>query len=49
MELHARNLAASAGARSDEVDRVVERLLADHQIRFDRAKAILEELRHGSG
>jgi hydroxymethylglutaryl-CoA reductase len=49
MELHARNLAASAGARPDEVDRVVERLLADHQIRFDRAKAILEELRHGPG
>jgi hydroxymethylglutaryl-CoA reductase len=48
MELHARNLAASAGARPDEVDRVVERLLHDHQIRFDRAKAILEELRRGS-
>jgi len=49
MELHARNLAASAGARPDEVDRVVERLLRDHQVRFDRAKAILEELRRGGG
>jgi len=49
MELHARNLAASAGARPDEVDRVVARLIADHQIRFDRAKAILEELRRGTG
>ncbi len=49
MELHARNMAVSAGARPDEVDRVVERLLADHQVRFDRAKAIVEELRHGSG
>ena len=49
MELHARNLAASAGARPDEVDRVVERLLKDHQIRFDRAKEVLEELRRGSG
>ncbi|HTT14403.1 MAG TPA: hydroxymethylglutaryl-CoA reductase, degradative [Thermoplasmata archaeon] len=47
MELHARNLAASAGARPDEVDRVVARLLADHQIRFDRAKEVLEELRRG--
>ncbi|HEY1197269.1 MAG TPA: hydroxymethylglutaryl-CoA reductase, degradative [Thermoplasmata archaeon] len=45
MELHARNLAVSAGARPDEVDRVVERLVKDHQVRFDRAKAILEELR----
>lgn len=49
MELHARNLAASAGARPDEVDRVVERLLKDHQIRFDRAKEVLEELRRGAG
>jgi hydroxymethylglutaryl-CoA reductase len=48
MELHARNLAVSAGARPDEVDAVVARLVADHQVRFDRAKAILEELR-GSG
>lgn len=49
MELHARNLATSAGARPDEVDRVVERLLRDHQIRFDRAKEIVEELRRGPG
>jgi len=47
MELHARNLAVSAGARPDEVDRVVERLVKDHQVRFDRAKAVIEELRRG--
>jgi hydroxymethylglutaryl-CoA reductase len=47
MELHARNLAVSAGARPDEVDRVVARLVADHQVRFDRAKEIIEELRRG--
>ncbi len=45
MELHARNLAVSAGAKPDEVDRVVERLVEDHQVRFDRAKQIIEELR----
>ncbi|MGD1099866.1 MAG: hydroxymethylglutaryl-CoA reductase, degradative [Thermoplasmata archaeon] len=45
MELHARNLAVSAGARSDEVDRVVGRLVKNHQVRFDRAKAFIEELR----
>ena len=49
MELHARNLAASAGARPDEVDRVVARLLKDRQIRFDRAKEVLEEIRRGAG
>ncbi|HYA58249.1 MAG TPA: hydroxymethylglutaryl-CoA reductase, degradative [Thermoplasmata archaeon] len=49
MELHARNLAASAGAKPDEVDRVVERLVKERQIRFDRAKEILEELRRAKG
>jgi len=47
MELHARNLAVSVGARPDEVDRVVERLIQNHEVRFDRAKAVLEELRAG--
>ncbi|MGI0130503.1 MAG: hydroxymethylglutaryl-CoA reductase, degradative [Thermoplasmata archaeon] len=47
MELHARNIAATAGARPDEVDRVVERLIRDRQIRLDRAKEVLEELRRG--
>jgi hydroxymethylglutaryl-CoA reductase len=45
MELHARNIAATAGARPDEVDAVVARLVAEHAIRIDRAKAIVEELR----
>jgi hydroxymethylglutaryl-CoA reductase len=45
MELHARNLAISAGARPEEVDRVVERLVKDHQVRFDRAKTVIEEIR----
>ncbi|MCI4367243.1 MAG: hydroxymethylglutaryl-CoA reductase, degradative [Thermoplasmata archaeon] len=45
MSLHARNIATTAGARPDEVDRVVERLVAEHAIRIDRAKEIVEELR----
>ncbi len=45
MELHARNLAVSAGARPDEVDRVAAKLVREHAVRFDRAKAILDELR----
>ena len=45
MELHARNLAVSAGAAPEEVDRVVERLIRERAIRFDRAKAVLDELR----
>ncbi len=48
MELHARNLAASAGARPEEVDRVVARLIAEHAIRFDRAREIVEEIRRAA-
>ncbi len=47
MELHARNMAVQAGARPEEVDRVVAALVRDHQVRFDRAKEVLDELRRG--
>lgn len=47
MSLHARNIAITAGARVDEVDRVVERLVAERKVRMDRAKEILEEIRQG--
>jgi hydroxymethylglutaryl-CoA reductase len=49
MELHARNLAASAGARPDEIDYVVRQMISEHAIRFDRAKAVLEDLRRSRG
>ncbi len=45
MELHARNIAATAGARPEEVDAVVARLVAEHAIRIDRAREVLEEMR----
>ncbi|MCI4347581.1 MAG: 3-hydroxy-3-methylglutaryl-CoA reductase, partial [Thermoplasmata archaeon] len=45
MELHARNIAATAGAGPEEVDRVVARLVSEHRIRIDRAKEVLDELR----
>jgi hydroxymethylglutaryl-CoA reductase len=45
MSLHARNVAIMAGAAVEEVDRLVERLVAERKVRIDRAKAILEELR----
>ncbi len=49
MELHARNYATSVGARPEEVDRVVERMVREGTIRQDRAAAILAELRRGGG
>ncbi len=45
MSLHARNIAATAGATPAEVDAVVERLIAEHAIRIDRAREVLEEMR----
>jgi hydroxymethylglutaryl-CoA reductase len=48
MGLHARNIAATAGARPEEIDAVVTRLIAEHAIRIDRAKEILDDLRRGA-
>ena len=45
MSLHARNVAAAAGAKGDEIEAVVERLKADGHIRLDRAEAALAEIR----
>jgi hydroxymethylglutaryl-CoA reductase len=47
MGLHARNIAATAGARPDEVDQVVAKLIEEHAIRIDRAKEVLDALRRG--
>ncbi|MFE9244139.1 hydroxymethylglutaryl-CoA reductase, degradative [Nocardiopsis sp. NPDC006938] len=45
MSLHARNIAVTAGARGDEVDRVVAVLIQEKAIRQDRAEAVLDQLR----
>ena len=45
MSLHARNIAQTAGAKGDEIDKVVKRLVAEGKVRMDRAKEILEEIR----
>lgn len=44
MKLHARNVAANAGATGDLVDIVANRMIQEKMIRFDRAKALVEEL-----
>jgi hydroxymethylglutaryl-CoA reductase len=49
MELHARNYAASAGARPEEVDRVVAQMIREGNIRLDRAKEIVDELHRPRG
>ncbi len=47
MELHARNIAISAGAVGEEVDRIVEILVKDRRIKVDYAKEVLEKIRSG--
>lgn len=45
MTLHARNVAVSAGADGDEVDRVSAAMVAEGAVRVDVAERILAELR----
>lgn len=43
MSLHARNIAISAGATGDLIDKVSEQMVAERKIRVDRAKELLEQ------
>lgn len=45
MGLHARNIAVSAGAVGDEVDRVAQAMVAEGAVRVDVAERLLAELR----
>ena len=45
MALHARNIALVAGATGEEIDIVARRMASEHDVRTDRAVALLEELR----
>jgi hydroxymethylglutaryl-CoA reductase len=47
MSLHARNVAAAAGAKGNEIEAVVERLKTGGHVRLDRAEAILADIRAG--
>ncbi|WP_083587294.1 hydroxymethylglutaryl-CoA reductase, degradative [Agrococcus sp. Marseille-P2731] len=48
MTLHARTIAASAGAAPDEVAAVAARIVAERRIRVDDAREVLAELRAAS-
>ncbi|OAN32872.1 3-hydroxy-3-methylglutaryl-CoA reductase [Plantibacter sp. H53] len=45
MTLHARTIAASAGATVDEIGAVASRIVADRRIRVEYAREVLDELR----
>jgi hydroxymethylglutaryl-CoA reductase len=44
MKLHARNVAASAGATGEQVDLVAEKMIEDRMIRFDYAQELIRRL-----
>ncbi len=48
MALHARNIALVAGATGDEIDAVARQMASEHDVRTDRAVALLQALRDGS-
>ncbi len=44
MRLHARNLAAAAGASPEQIDEIVQRMIEEKKISLDRAKELLEQI-----
>lgn len=46
MALHARNVAATAGARGEQVDVIAERLVMEKNVKVERAKELLDEINH---
>ncbi len=44
MRLHARNLAAAAGAKPDQIDKIVRKMIEEKKISLDNAKEILLNL-----
>lgn len=42
MSLHARQVAIAAGAAGDQIDRLVQQMVAENVVRLDRAEAILK-------
>lgn len=45
MALHARNIALVAGATGEEIDRIARQMAQEHDVRVDRALALLAEIR----
>lgn len=49
MALHARNVAATAGAKGDMIDVIADQLVKEKNVRGERAKEILDEMTKASG
>ncbi len=44
MRLHARNLAAAAGATPEQIDKIVQKMIEENKISLDRAKELLDQI-----
>ncbi|MCJ8305476.1 MAG: hydroxymethylglutaryl-CoA reductase, degradative [Nitrosopumilus sp.] len=44
MRLHARNLASAAGAKSEQIDELVQKMIEEKKISLDGAKELLEQI-----
>jgi hydroxymethylglutaryl-CoA reductase len=49
MSLHAKQLAIAAGAEGDFVQRIVQRMIDEGNIRLERARQLVEELQQPKG
>ena len=45
MSLHAKNIAIMAGAKADKIDKISEQMIKENNIKLDRAKEILAEIK----
>ena len=44
MRLHARNLAAAAGAKNEQIDKIVQKMIDGNNISLDKAKELIKEI-----
>jgi hydroxymethylglutaryl-CoA reductase len=44
MRLHARNLAAAAGAKNDQIDKIVQKMIDENNISLDKAKELVKKI-----
>ena len=44
MRLHARNLAAAAGATNEQIDKIVQKMIQENNISLDKAKELVKEI-----
>jgi hydroxymethylglutaryl-CoA reductase len=48
MRMHARQLATAAGATNEQVTQIAQAMIAENNIRLERAKEIVKQLQQGN-